>query len=142
MGQLALGVRSLLIRLMIFIIMAILLAWALGGTLWPRPVTAAAITASSGEINWTWNARVSSYDMSTPLTYNLKWTHGDQSMSHYQEWTEVAGFVFVADEGWTAAAVDRSHWMILSLHADGSIECAGQVSDRLAANAWLLSKQP
>ncbi|HRP63332.1 MAG TPA: hypothetical protein PK400_08580 [Phycisphaerales bacterium] len=37
MGQLALGFRSLIIKLVIFVIMAALLAWALGGTLFPRP---------------------------------------------------------------------------------------------------------
>ncbi len=41
MGQLALGFRSLLTRAAIFFVMAALLAWALGGTLWPRPAYAA-----------------------------------------------------------------------------------------------------
>ena len=36
MGQVALGFRSLLIKLAVFFMMAVLLAWALGGTLWPR----------------------------------------------------------------------------------------------------------
>jgi len=36
MGQLALGFRSLLIKALIFVIMAALLAWALGGALLPR----------------------------------------------------------------------------------------------------------
>ncbi len=37
MSQVALGLRSLLVKLAIFFVMAALLAWALGGTLWPRP---------------------------------------------------------------------------------------------------------
>jgi hypothetical protein len=37
MGQLTLGLRSLVIKLAVFVVMAALLAWALGGTLWPRP---------------------------------------------------------------------------------------------------------
>lgn len=37
MGQFALGIRSLLIKATVFVVMAALLAWALGGTLWPRP---------------------------------------------------------------------------------------------------------
>lgn len=36
MGQVALGLRSLLFKAGIFFVMAALLAWALGGTLWPR----------------------------------------------------------------------------------------------------------
>jgi hypothetical protein len=40
MGQFALGIRSLLFKSVIFVIMAALLAWALGGTLFPRPEVA------------------------------------------------------------------------------------------------------
>ncbi len=36
MGQIYLGFRSLLVKVAIFVVMAALLAWALGGTLWPR----------------------------------------------------------------------------------------------------------
>jgi hypothetical protein len=37
MGQLALGLRSLFLRFAIFFVLAAALAWALGGTLFPRP---------------------------------------------------------------------------------------------------------
>ena len=36
MGQVLLGFRSLLFKIAVFLVMAALLAWALGGTLWPR----------------------------------------------------------------------------------------------------------
>ena len=36
MGQVYLGFRSLLVKLAVFVVMAALLAWAIGGTLWPR----------------------------------------------------------------------------------------------------------
>ena len=36
MGQIYLGFRSLLVKIAIFVVMAALLAWALGGTLWPK----------------------------------------------------------------------------------------------------------
>lgn len=39
MGQVYLGFRSLLVKIAIFVVMAALLAWALGGTLWPKTVT-------------------------------------------------------------------------------------------------------
>ena len=35
-AQLFLGFRSLAVKILIFVVMAALLAWALGGTLWPR----------------------------------------------------------------------------------------------------------
>jgi len=36
MWQVVLGLRSLLVKIAVFVTMAALLAWALGGTLWPR----------------------------------------------------------------------------------------------------------
>ncbi len=36
MGQVYLGFRSLLFKIAVFVVMAALLAWALGGTLWPK----------------------------------------------------------------------------------------------------------
>ena len=50
-AQLFLGFRSLAVKILIFVIMAALLAWALGGTLWPRPQIRAvgeATTTSEG----------------------------------------------------------------------------------------------
>ena len=35
--QVILGLRSLIVKAVVFFIMAALLAWALGGTLFPRP---------------------------------------------------------------------------------------------------------
>lgn len=37
MSQLALGLRALLVRLTVFFVMAAMLAWVLGGTLFPSP---------------------------------------------------------------------------------------------------------
>ncbi|MEC7353398.1 MAG: hypothetical protein VYD99_09760, partial [Planctomycetota bacterium] len=36
-AQVMLGLRSLLVKVAVFFVMAALLAWALGGTLFPRP---------------------------------------------------------------------------------------------------------
>lgn len=58
MGQLALGFRSLLVRAAVFFIMAALLAWALGGTLWPRAVGVFIDTASFQGEDWAWRAKV------------------------------------------------------------------------------------
>lgn len=56
MGQVALGFRSLFIRLAVFVAMAALLAWALGGTLFPR-----AEIADGPAVSWhgaTWRLRL------------------------------------------------------------------------------------
>lgn len=56
MGQFTLGLRSLLIRSTIFVVMAALLAWALGGTLFPRPATsdflAQRVQFNGGKWHW------------------------------------------------------------------------------------------
>ncbi|MDP7069940.1 MAG: hypothetical protein QF561_01155 [Phycisphaerales bacterium] len=63
MGQVALGLRSLVVRTIVFVVMAALLAWALGGTLWPRPVSAIQrpVVDASGS-QWGWMVTVSSVD--------------------------------------------------------------------------------
>ena len=63
MGQVALGLRSLVVRIIVFVVMAALLAWALGGTLWPRPVSAIqrpVINAAGSQ--WGWMVTVDSAD--------------------------------------------------------------------------------
>jgi hypothetical protein len=142
MGQLALGVRSLLIRLAIFFVMAILLAWALGGTLWPRPVYATAIESTSGDISWSWEVRVSSYDPSRPLTYSLICRNKAEKHVHRMEWTEVAGIVFDDACAWTAASKDGADWRILKLTPDGAFESGESVEGRMGADEVLLSKRP
>jgi len=58
MGQVALGFRSLLVRLAVFFVMAALLAWALGGTLIPRAETAEVFRVTSGEHECFWQIAV------------------------------------------------------------------------------------
>ena len=58
MGQVALGFRSLLVRAAVFFVMAALLAWALGGTLWPRAVGVLLEGVSFAGQEWVWRAEV------------------------------------------------------------------------------------
>jgi len=58
MGQLLLGFRSLLVKVAIFVVMAALLAWALGGTLWPRPVVIEGEPLHLGTTAWYWSLTV------------------------------------------------------------------------------------
>lgn len=58
MGQVALGFRSLLIKCAVFFVMAALLAWALGGTLWPRAEVADFDSLSFGKDEWFWRLTV------------------------------------------------------------------------------------
>lgn len=56
-GQVALGLRSLLVRSAIFFVLAAALAWALGGTLFPRPERVEWPTVEFD--NHRWNVRMS-----------------------------------------------------------------------------------
>ena len=58
MGQVALGFRSLLVRAAVFFVMAALLAWALGGTLWPRAVGVLLDGVTFAGKEWVWQAKV------------------------------------------------------------------------------------
>ena len=58
MGQFALGLRSLLIKSAVFVIMAALLAWALGGTLWPRAQISNAPSVHFEGFHWHWQLSV------------------------------------------------------------------------------------
>lgn len=57
MGQLALGLRSLLVKAAVFFVMAALLAWVLGGTLFPRPERVSLPSVSFA--GRTWHVRLS-----------------------------------------------------------------------------------
>jgi len=68
MGQLALGFRSLLFKVAVFVTMAALLAWILGGTLFPHPVTAIqAPTLTAGGTTWAWQVSIE------PLRHEVTW---------------------------------------------------------------------
>lgn len=83
MGQVALGLRSLVVRIVVFVIMAALLAWALGGTLWPRPVSAIQRPViNAGGMQWGWMVTVD--PASHEVSYHL-------ARRHNEGWASVAG---------------------------------------------------
>lgn len=75
MGQLLLGFRSLLVKIAIFVVMAALLAWALGGTLWPRPVVVENEPIQHEATLWYWSLSVGGDRMRGDRTGNRpRWT--------------------------------------------------------------------
>lgn len=138
MGQVALGVRSLLIRLAIFFVMALLLAWALGGTLWPRPVSASAMTVVAGGSTWTWDVRITSYS-EPALTWTLAREQGGAS---HGGWLGALGFIVSNDGLFTAGQDPQQGWQILRLEDDGGYEVVSGVASRLDAEAELLERRP
>jgi hypothetical protein len=101
MGQLALGFRSLFIRLAIFVVMAALLAWALGGTLFPR-----AETADMPAVSWrgaTWRLRLAmGGEMRGLVRWSLVRQAGEKKpepwpLVGFDQWVEASGPVAVGD---------------------------------------------
>ena len=114
MGQVALGFRSLLIKAAIFFIMAGLLAWALGGTLFPKPTIVNMsgagslhfVASSGGEI------------------HGLKWIlMQDETPIAEGHWQAVVGPVIVNGEPWIATG-NAGQWQISKIAGTSVIETA------------------
>ena len=105
MGQLVLGFRSLIIKTAIFFVMAGLLAWALGGTLFPKP-TIVNLAGEGGDVFW----RVSS----GADIQGLRWTLMEGELEILTgNWQSVVGPVEVNGELWIATRdvgqIGRAH---------------------------------
>jgi hypothetical protein len=99
MGQFALGLRSLLIKSAVFVVMAALLAWALGGTLWPRAQIARTAEVYFAGHRWHWQLAVGG---KTPGEARWRLMISDASGKTApfddDEWGEVAGPI-AGDDG-------------------------------------------
>ena len=93
MGQLVLGFRSLLIKIAIFFVMAGLLAWVLGGALFPQPTIVN--LPGAGEVYW----RVSSGGKINGLLWTLIRDDEEIESGH---WQSVVGPVIVDGNAWIA----------------------------------------
>ena len=102
MGQLALGFRSLLIKAVIFFVMAGLLAWVLGGTLFPKPTIVN--LPGAGQIYWKMS---SGGDI-----HGLQWSlmHGTQELKS-GHWQSVVGPVIIDGIVWIATG-NAGQWSI------------------------------
>lgn len=138
MSQVVLGLRSLTIKLAIFFVMAALLAWALGGTLFPKPyvvdledrgVTVAGTT-------YFWRLSVEDRDDARPQWQFMMTDGKDETPVAETFWVDAAGPV-LADGGPYFAGRDPDEgWVILRL--DGTT-IAGRhpMPDRLAVEQQL-----
>ncbi len=111
MGQLALGFRSLLIKIAIFFLMAGLLAWALGGTLFPKPTIVD--LPGAGDVYW----RVSSGGELHGLQWSLVQDGKTIKSGH---WQTAVGPVIVDGTSWVATG-NSGQWSIFKI-GKGSVE--------------------
>lgn len=139
-GQIVLGFRSLLVKLAIFIIMAALLAWALGGTLWPRPKTETLSWYTLDDLQWAWQISVGHSDGPS-----VRWHLGTSEIGKFkfkpiseQIWLDRTRIVSDGQRLVTAARRvpdPTGVWVVLDISADGVTETA--VRDRLEAERVL-----
>ena len=111
MGQLALGFRSLFIKAAIFFIMTGLLAWTLGGALFPQPTIVN--LPGAGGIYW----RVSSGGEINGLQWSLM--SGDQEIKTGR-WQSTVGPVIVDGVSWIATG-NAGQWSISKV-TDSTVE--------------------
>ena len=138
MGQLALGFRSLLIKALIFVIMAALLAWALGGALLPRTlrIEQQLLQHDGRSIGWLLVVRE---DTEVPP----HWVLSDLSEKKPQpiledRWLAVSDVIRLDNVLYTGGQLlgPPGRWRILEL-ADGAQPVWHDVPDRLAVERQL-----
>lgn len=137
MGQFALGVRSLLVRATIFVVLAALLAWALGGTLFPRPQVADLRDHSAhyDGTQWYWRLLVGGRTKG-----EMRWllmreaSDGTAAVVVETEFSEVAGPV-AGEDGVYFAGRSSDRWEVRR-HGLAQ-ETLERYSDRLAAEQQL-----
>lgn len=126
MGQLVLGFRSLFVKIAVFVVFAALLAWILGGTLWPKPhfVDSAAVSFDGGQ--WFWR-QVIQGDRRQPAAVHWRLMAYDGEMEEAKPfddsiWHErsgqplaVRGSLYYACR---ADDVDNGRWRIIQVGAD------------------------
>ena len=140
MGQLALGFRSLLIKGAIFFVMAALLAWALGGTLWPRAEVLQFEPVAFAGRQWHWRLTVGGREKG-----QMRWTfmvtdaEGQARPADERIWIEVAGPIVAGDAlyyaGRSSSDAD-SGWRIERIGPGGG-QISVRMPDRLAVEQQL-----
>jgi hypothetical protein len=143
MGQFLLGIRSLLVKAAVFVVLAALLAWALGGTLWPRAtvidldthpvslngrayfwrVAVAQGIGRDGLVIWTLMATIPGTPRAVPVDD--------------REWVDGAGPVVAGSRVWFGGLEPDGRWALMSLEDGTTPENILAMPDRLAVEQQL-----
>ena len=138
MSQVVLGLRSLAIKLAIFVVMAALLAWALGGTLFPKPYVAdlddQAVTVNG--VAYFWRLTLENRDDAVPQWRFMTRTGNDSQPIENIAWTDAAGPV-LADAGvFYGGQGGETGWTLVHLDAN-AVVARHPMPDRLAVEQQL-----
>jgi len=140
MGQLALGLRSLVVKAAIFFLLAAALAWVLGGTLFPRP---ARVLYQGVEFSGAlWQVRLSvGGEHPNEAWYELVRTAPGERMEVVGgEYAESSAPVIAGDSlviGMRQRDADGGRWILRHVAGSDRAERAEQLPDRLAVEVAL-----
>jgi len=141
MGQVALGFRSLLIKLAVFVIMAALLAWALGGTLWPRAEVVEFDPVSFDGREWYWRVSVGGrQDGQIRWTMMVRDADGQTRAWEERSWVEVAGPVAIDEMlcyAGRASFNPAEPWRLATIGPAATSSTFAAMPDRLAVERQL-----
>ena len=148
MGQLALGFRSLLIRLAIFVVMAALLAWALGGTLLPRAMRVKYDAVQFDSSEWFWELSAGGRRVPDLDSLGVSWRfmrtpdQGKTVAVDTREYVESAGPALGRNGVWFAGRTSRepdSPWRLEGVGHSGTSLGSMDLPSRLAVE-WQLAR--
>jgi hypothetical protein len=136
MGQLALGLRSLAFKAAVLFVLAVLLAWSLGGSLWPRPVVVdyPPVEFSGSQ----WNLRLSvGGDHPKEARWHLMASADDELQPVDGEWSDATGPVVASGHLYVAAhPIGENSWLLISFDPARS-RVVETLPDRLAVEQRL-----
>ncbi|UCD76133.1 MAG: hypothetical protein JSV91_04265 [Phycisphaerales bacterium] len=144
MGQVALGFKNLLIKVAVFVIMAALLAWVLGGELLPRPEVVDMSPVRFAGKEYFWQLSVGGRQRGRMVWRMM--VAEDAGRSHPMDnvlWTEVAGPIVASDGlcyAGRASQDERQLWKLVLVEASG-VMTAFPLPDRLAVERQLARLQ-
>ncbi|HMN94929.1 MAG TPA: hypothetical protein PKC43_00675 [Phycisphaerales bacterium] len=139
MGQLTLGLRSLAIKALIFFVLAAVLAWILGGTLFPRPERVEGEPVLFGDRSWFVRLSVGG-DAPGEARYELMMRDGERRPEPQGEsFIDASEIVLAADRivvGMRLPGAQGGGWVLREVAADGA-ERRSPLPSRLAVEEAL-----
>lgn len=142
--QVILGLRSLIVKSVVFFVMAALLAWALGGTLFPRPEVVDFSKVSFQGTDW-WLRMLAGGDQPGAVRWFLMERNGGKTFHqphlHPGEtpdgWLDAVGPVVAGNTLYVGFQTAREGWQIAEFEQVAPITRIIPVLDRLAVERQL-----
>jgi len=139
MSQVVLGLRSLVIKLAIFVVMAALLAWALGGTLFPKPFVVEFIedAVEHGDVSYFWRLTLDSR-AKTAGEWQFVAKQGSSTKPIGKlKWNNAAAPVRAGSDLYFGCMDADGHWFIVRVFGPAQLGPPISMPDRLAVEQQL-----